>query len=306
MKSLATVVLLIAQLTGLARHLSPEALTNLRAVSLGQLPPSNARPISPAAHHNLATPVLVGTTKPTLGAAAAYAMDVDTGQPLYSQNAAATLPIASITKLITALVIVRDHQLAETVTVPALPSYQPGDELMGLAAGQKFTVGDLLTAALVPSANDAADSLALWDAGSTTAFAAKMNRLAAHWGITGARFTNPTGLVDTGNGASAEALAKLAKLGLANPDIARRVALPAAVITNAAGHTYNLTATDQLLQDGRFSGIKTGYTLAAGQSFVGLATLSGHRVITVVLNSPDRFGETRALADWIERNYTWQ
>jgi D-alanyl-D-alanine carboxypeptidase len=77
-------------------------------------------------------------------------------------------------------------------------------------------------------------------------------------------------------------------------------------ISDQSGRVYDLKAIDELLQNGAFTGIKTGYTVAAGQCFVGLTSIAGHPVITVLLNSPDRFGETQALADWIGKTYTWQ
>ncbi|MBW3538025.1 serine hydrolase [Candidatus Parcubacteria bacterium] len=268
--------------------------------------PSGTRLSTPSPHQRIAEPIKSGAEELRLGARAAYAVDLDTATPLYQQNSAQPLPIASIAKIVTAMVIIKSHDLEEVVTVPTLPAYRPEDAKLGLTAGQRFKVKDLLAATLIPSASDAADALASADAGSNAAFAAKMNRLSERWGIKGTRFTNPSGLGAEENLASAEALARLAKIALANQTFAQLAAAPTATITDQAGQTYPLTSTNRLLGDPRITGLKTGYTPAAGQSFLALSTVNGHRVLTVVLNSPDRFAETAALINWIERNYHWR
>ncbi len=279
----------------------------------------NLRPLvrylrEPGGTHTISTPrqnipvqMPVKTTGEMLqlGASSSLAVDVDTNTVLFTKNASERRPIASITKLVTAMVVLRDHQLSEVVTVPALPTYQSEDATMGLVAGQQFKLGDLLKAAMISSANDAADALAIADSGSKEAFGAKMNGLVSDWGISDAHFTNPTGLVDQDNYASADALAKIGKIALANTELRTLVATRSSQITSLNGQTFNLASTNQLLSDARFSGLKTGYTAAAGQSLVGLVDVHGHKVITVVLNSPDRFGETQALVNYLERTYTW-
>jgi D-alanyl-D-alanine carboxypeptidase (penicillin-binding protein 5/6) len=236
----------------------------------------------------------------------AYAVDTTTMTPLYAQGATTPRAIASITKLMTVMVVLSDHTLNSKVTVGQLPAYDPSDETLGLTKGQVFTVEALTKAALIPSDNDAADALAIYDAGSLKAFITKMNAKLTEWGIVGAHFNSAEGLTDTNNYASAEALAKIAKLALVNRTIATIVRLPTANISDGAGQTYSLTTTDDLLASGRFYGIKTGYTDAAGQCFVGLAHVNGHDVITVVLHSSDRFGDTMRLLNWIQGAWQWQ
>lgn len=269
--------------------------------------PSGGRTIT-APRNNPTVKLPVKTTGEVLqiGATNSLALDMDSNSILFAKNASERRPIASITKLVTAMVILRDHQLDEVMTVPTLPTYQPEDETLGLKPGQQFKISDLLKATLIASANDAADALALADSGTTQAFSAKMNDLIAEWGITDAHFTNPSGLVDTDNYASAEALAKIGKIALANSSLASMVQTRNSQIVDLAGDQFNLTSTNLLLSDPRFSGLKTGYTEAAGQSVVALVNIHGHRVITVVLNSPDRFGETQTLVNYLERVYQWQ
>jgi D-alanyl-D-alanine carboxypeptidase (penicillin-binding protein 5/6) len=177
---------------------------------------------------------------------------------------------------------------------------------LGLIPGQKFKLGELIEAALIPSANDAADALALFDAGTIDGFNGKMNDLITDWGISDSRFTSASGLNETGQAVSALSLAKLAKLAITNQTIAQTVSQSLGIVTDLSGTSYRVTSTNRLLSDPRVKGIKTGFTPAAGQSLVVLAMIRGRPVITVMLNSPDRFGETLNLIDWVERTYQWQ
>jgi D-alanyl-D-alanine carboxypeptidase len=303
MRILATLVLIISQLTGLVtvmpaytHELLQQFSTEAPVQTAASLPASPLTPI----------PVQTGNASLSLGATAVYAVDTTTMTTLYAKNADAHLPIASITKMVTALIILKDHSPSDTVTIKNLPAYTADDEILGLADGQQFTVGDLLKATLIASDNDAADALAIYDAGSLTAFAAKMNIEMSKWGISDTHFASPEGLTDTNNYASARALAKIGKLLLAYPLAAMLVADTNATITDAAGASYDLTSTDDLLATGEFYGIKTGYTDAAGDCFVGITNINNHQIITVVLHSPDRFGESTNLRSWIESNWQWQ
>lgn len=303
MKTLAGLILALVALIPLKP--SGPLLQNLAGQLVETGPPAHQLNHTPATTL-IAIPVKTGDQTLNLGASSVYAVDIDSGSLLYEHNSDVERPIASITKLVTAMVILQSHSLDETVTVGSLTPLPPEDAQLGLAAGQQFKLGDLLKAALVPSDNDAAEALAIYDSGSVAAFSVKMNSLASLWGIKHAHFVSANGLTDTDNYASARSLAQLARIALTNASFAAIVSTSSAQISDASGKSYQLASTDSLLADGRFHGIKTGYTVAAGQSFVALADVRGHRVITVVLNSPDRFGETASLVSWIERNFSWQ
>jgi D-alanyl-D-alanine carboxypeptidase (penicillin-binding protein 5/6) len=298
MKMIAIGLMLLMQFTPWANQIDSPSWGNIRNWATQSEQSALAEPL---ALQKL--PVKLGTGQLELAATSALAIDVDSAQVLYSKNAEARLPIASITKLITALVIIDGHSLDKVVTVPTLPAYLPEEVKMGLTAGQQFSVRSLLTASLIPSYNDAADTLAIYDSGSTTQFAAKMNRYIKQWGITDCAFHNANGLGD--NFASAQSLAKLAKIALANDFIREQVARRSAQIQDNSGKIYQLATTNRLLGGGRFIGFKTGYTPSAGQSFVGLAKADGHLIVTVVLNSPDRFAESQQLLSWVEESYQW-
>ena len=236
----------------------------------------------------------------------AYAVDVASGQVLYALNDSKPRPIASVTKLMTVMVALSQLKPDAVVKVGQLPDYDTADETMGLKTGEELHVIDLVKAALIPSDNDAADALAIATSGSLTKFYAAMNAKAAQWGITGAHFASATGLDDQNNLVSAQALSKIAMLDLANPALAKIFDTSRDTITDTAGRTFNLSTTDDLLATGQFYGIKTGYTEAAGECFVGLTKIDGHQIVTVVLGSSDRFGETGTLVNWIGHNWTWQ
>lgn len=271
--------------------------------SIGVITAPPATAPAPAA---VPVPIKIGEAPINLSAAAVYAIDRQTGQVLYQRNAGTPRAIASITKLATAITVIHNHDLNKVITVPELPAYEAGAELIGLTPGERYRTRDLLAALLVQSGNDAADTLAIADSGSIPAFSAKMNRLMTEWGVRGSRFSNPSGLSDVNNAASPQAVAQIAQLALHNGTVRELVNTSSTSIRSLEGRTLYLDTTNQLLQSGRFNGIKTGYTLAAGQCFVGLTTVQGHEVITVVLASQDRFGETQQLTSWINRNYKWQ
>ncbi len=294
MAQLLILLLALGQLLGLGAHMS-------------SLAAHLAQPPTPALNRYVILPTPVGNPPgPDLTAPSALAIDAASGQVLYSKQPDKPVPIASITKMFTILVVLRDHSLDEIVTVPALPSYQPGAVLLGAPTGAKFKLGDLVKAALIPSDNDAADVLAIHDAGSTTAFVAKMNQLARDWGMSHAHFVSTNGLVDTDNYATARDLSIAARLLITNQTAKALTATQSATISDLSGRSYSLASTNELLRVPGFYGIKTGYTPAAGQCLVARANIHGHDVISVVLGSSDRFGETKALISAIGQGYTWQ
>lgn len=301
MKTVALIAILFLHAAGLWSSAPQGAKDALLTRSSETMPSVAAAPTFAAA----SLPVRTADTSLTLDAAATLAVDRASGTVLFANSADERRPIASVTKMVTALVISSRHSLDERVTIPTMPQYPVDAETMGLVAGDTFRLGDLLEAALVPSANDAADALAIIDAGSTSAFAERMNAKMAEWGIADTHFASASGLVDSDNYATATALAKIAGLLLTNPDLKKIVDYTSITITSGAGRTYNLKSTNDLLASGQFYGIKTGYTLAAGECFVGLARINGHDVITVVLGSSNRFGTTTTLTNFIGRTWQW-
>lgn len=248
-----------------------------------------------------------GVSDPVVGAKAALIYDVSSGQYLYQKNANQQVAMASLTKLMSALTIMQRHRPDEIVTVPAnLPTLGEADEKIGLQAGQQFTVSDLLRALLVQSANDAANALAVWDAGSVEGFAERMNDYGKSWGLQDSHFVNANGLDTDGHYSSAQDLQHLSSI-LLNSQVFRQIVnTQKTTIVDRSGHSYALTSTNQDLAISYVYGIKTGFTDNAGQSLILLGRKDGHELITVVLNSPDRFQESKNMLDWAFNNYIWK
>lgn len=297
MVALATTFLLLLSLTGVAGILPNSWEDNLWRAGAG--PELSANVKLPA------QPFAQGSADLELGAKGVLAIDVGSGTVMFSKDAGKARPIASIVKLATATMIVRTHKLDEVVTIGKLPAYSVAAVKLNLREGQKFTVGQLLAASLIPSANDAADALAIYDSGSVEKFLGKEKSLFEFWGIKDISLADANGL-SADSQASPAALAKLAELALTNPEIRKLVDQPKAIVKDISGTTYPVISTNQLLFDPLYNGIKTGYTEAAGQSVVSLVEINGHNVITVILDSPDRFGETRKLVSHLKANWSWQ
>lgn len=252
------------------------------------------------------------TAAPAVTARAFLVMDERTGFPLAERGAEVELPMASITKLMTALVVMENAQAEEVAEVSPGAMKVWGDS-RGLFAGEKIAVGELNKLMLVDSNNHAAFVLAETIGGTESAFVAKMNARAAELGLKQTHFVNATGLDDPTlgtNTSSAWDLALLADYILQKrPEIFTPTLQASAVAVGTEGaHRHAVTNTNELL--GKMSGIvggKTGYTLKAGECLL-LITEDSQRmrkIITVVLGSKDRFGETQKLTDWAFREYRW-
>lgn len=246
---------------------------------------------------------------PVIEARSALLMDLDSGIHLYEKNAHQRLPIASLTKIMTAVIILESHSLHEVVMVEDDFSLIP--ELgvrIWLSQYEKLTVRSLLVALLVRSAGDAALALATYHSDSVEAFVEEMNRKADILHLKNTNFRNPIGLDEEGHYSTAFDLAILTKYALRNNTFRQIVRLPRATITSVDGKIkHEFDSTNYLLNSFLdIRGVKTGTTDEAGQSLISLARhLNGKEVISVILDSPERFQESKRLIDWSFRNYTW-
>ncbi|RUA09524.1 MAG: hypothetical protein DSY82_05815 [Flavobacteriia bacterium] len=284
--------------------LTPGELTlpKIEILQPAKIPRKNADKVAPKLLNNEKSAVL--------------AIDMGTGKMLISKRANRPQEIASLTKLMTALIILENHDLDEVVTIPLKAT-----EVIGAKADfyqyEKVTVKTLLEAALIPSANDAAMALAIFDAGTEANFVKKMNAKARELGLNSAKFYNPTGLDHydevndkwVGNKMSARDLATLAKLDLRNDFFRETVKKRNFAGTSVDGQFFHeKPSTNQLFDTFlNLKGVKTGYTELAGQCFISLGeTDDGNDILTVVLGSPDRFGETKKLLSWIYDSFVWE
>lgn len=243
---------------------------------------------------------------PVVEAESIYAIDLETDTPLLARDIFTRRPIASIGKLITAMVVLDRHKLNEKVTVSKHASEEEGSQ-MGLKAGEEITVENLLMGMLINSGNDAAVALAEFDAGSENVFVFKMNEKAHSLGLKDTHFSNAKGFDEPENYSTAYDASLFAKAALGYPFIRKTVAIKTTTVTSASGKTkHPLESTNELLENPYWKviGLKTGRTPAAGQSFVALTQGPKNReILTIVLDSPSRFKETKILIDWILRNY---
>lgn len=242
---------------------------------------------------------------PDYSAEGIVVLDVDSGVYLYKRNEKELLSPASTTKILTALVVLDAYNLDDVVTVKTVTN---DGQTMGLAAGERITVENLLYGTLIASGNDAAYALAEYYPGGVIKFVEAMNEKAKALSLTRSTFTNPVGYDDPRHKMTPMDLARLAGIALSNKTIAKMVAIPQITISDVT-HTYfhALRNINQLL--GKIpgvGGIKTGWTEEAGENLVTLVARGGHRIILVVLHSRDRFGETARLIDWVFGNYQWE
>ena len=231
---------------------------------------------------------------PSTSAASAILIDGGSGRVLYAQNADEERPIASITKLMTALVAVERHpELSDVVTIRPEWTGIEGSS-MYLKAGEQLTLEALLYGLLLVSGNDAATAIAGYCAGDSETFAAWMNEKAARLGMEHSRFTNPSGLNEEGHYSTAADMARLARAVLEHETLARIVSTRS---ISVAGRS--LTNHNKLLwQYEGCTGLKTGYTEAAGRTLVSSAERDGQTLIAVTLNDRNDWADHAALFDY--------
>ena len=232
---------------------------------------------------------------PTVGCEACIVV-ADSGEVLWRRSAGKELPNASTTKMMTAL-LVADSGLTEDVTVSASAASTGGGGL-DLTEGQVWPVESLLAALLLSSSNDAAVALAEHVAGSEAAFVASMNQRAAALGLEHTHFVTPHGLDAAGHYSSAEDLAAIAEVLLEDPLLRRTVAGAELTIDGPEGKVP--IENSNLLLDSYPGaiGVKTGYTLGAGNALVAAARRRGRTLIAVVLRAEDSFADSAALLDY--------
>lgn len=230
-----------------------------------------------------------------LSASGVLIVDLDSAQTVYADRPLEPRPMASLTKLMTALVIVENHALDERVTISPVAA-AVNDNQVGVQAGDEYVLGDLLTAMLVHSANDAAVALAVYDSGNEDAFVDKMNARAKALGLDDTVYKTSTGFDAQGQHSTPRDLGILTTFVLGLPDIASRMAISSASITSRSGTVLSFVHTHQLLrQPNAIVAGKTGTTDDAGQCLMSVFNERGHRYAAVLLHSNDRYGDMRRI-----------
>jgi D-alanyl-D-alanine carboxypeptidase (penicillin-binding protein 5/6) len=274
-------------------------------------PVNDSKPFDPASFIKVqAVPKKgVGAVAPVIEAQSALLMDMDTGILLAEKDPGRRMPMASLTKIMTAIIVLESHKLSEVVVVEDNFNKVPEVGVrIWLQQYERITVGDLLIGLLVPSAGDAALALAKYHSGTVEKFMEEMNAKAQALHLANTSFMNPIGLDEEGHYSTAYDLAMLTRYALRNPDFRRIVRMTDVTIFSTNGKiSHKFKNTDELL--GSYldiQGVKTGTTDEAGQSVINLARNGkGKEVLSVILNSPNRFQESKSLIDWSFRNYSW-
>ena len=226
--------------------------------------------------------------------------DLDTGQVLWRRDPTRVLPIASLTKMMTALLIARRVPPGAKVKITREALRYKGSGVGMFRRGRRIGVNTMLYGLLLPSGNDAAIALAEKAGGSVNHFVALMNRRAQAMGLACTHFSSPDGFVNRDNHSCAPDLAALARAVLREPRLARIVRRRQAVLPfPIKGGKIYLYNHNPLLQQGYrgVTGIKTGYTEAAGRCLVATARRGRVRLGVVLLHSPDPGGQARKLLD---------
>ena len=226
-----------------------------------------------------------------VSARAAVVIDADTGETLFEQNADSRLPMASTTKIMTALVALGEGDLDRVYTVK--PEYAAVEgSSMYLKAGETLSLRDTLYGLMLASGNDAAVAVA-GECGGMTAFVGKMNAKAAELGLTDTHFDNPNGLPSDTHYTTAHELAKITAAALKDPVFRQIVSTKSCTVSGHALSNHNRLLS---MYDGAI-GVKTGFTRAAGRCLVSAAERNGRTIIAVTLNDPNDWNDHREMLD---------
>lgn len=223
----------------------------------------------------------------------------DTGEVIYEQNADTRLPMASTTKIMTALVLCEHGDFEREITVTAEMLRVEGSS-MGLLAGDKVTLHDLLYGLMLASGNDAANVIAYILGGTVNGFVKMMNERAAELGLKNTNFVTPSGLDADEHYTTARDLATLARIAMQNEDFAAAVSTKSATL-NYGNPPYKRTLTNhnKLLKSFEDAvGVKTGFTKKSGRCLVSAAKRDGKFVIAVTLNDPNDWADHKSLLEY--------
>lgn len=234
----------------------------------------------------------------TADAAAEIAMELETGAVLTEKNADARLPMASTTKIMTAIVIIEDCALDEAFVVPDEAVGVEGSSIY-LKKEEEIDVRDLLYGLMLRSGNDSATALAIHHSGSVEKFVEVMNERAQVMGAADTHFTNPSGLPDDGHYTTARDLCAIACYAMKNETFREVVST-----RSYRGNFRSYANKNKMLANyAGANGVKTGYTLKAGRCLVTSAERGGMDVVAVVLNCPDMYERSAAILDYCFAEY---
>ena len=266
-------------------------------------PPEQQEAVGPlpapagASHVDLTQPSLMSYLRLRRGPKAGLAFDLSDGKVLWRRHATEVRPIASLTKLMTALLAVERFGADDMVRIARASDWVGGSRMGGLKPGRRVRADVLLKGLLISSANTAAVALAIAGAGSERAWVALMNRRAELLGLTCTHFVDAHGL-DRRNRSCATDLATLTMRAMNEPRIVEIARKRFTRVWPGSGKKLTLRTTNHLLRD-RYPGaigLKTGYTIPAGYCLVAIVERGERRIGIVLLGSKDSFADARRVA----------
>ena len=248
------------------------------------------------------------TEKPVINAKSGLVYDTQSGRFLFAKNSRIKLPVASLTKILSAVVVLENFDTKEVVTIPK-EALKVDEKKQSLYLDEKITVGNLLKLMLIESSNDAAYALAWYANSKEVNFVDKMNEKARLLSMNESNFLDPAGLNDEAYSTS-EDLVKLIKYSLKHDLIWEILTEKSIIVKSVDGKIeHKIDSTDQLLGviPDIFGG-KTGNTDKALGCMILVVDVPGKndKIVSVILGSQDRFGDTKKLIDWVKSAYRWE
>lgn len=244
--------------------------------------------------------------KPSINASAAIAIDTVSGRILYEKNAFTKKPMASTTKVMTAIIAIENNDLNDIVKI-SKKAASTGGSSVHLKEGQEIKLEELLYGLMLASGNDAAVAIAEHTSGNIQDFAKLMNAKATELGAFNTNFITPHGLDNEGHYSTAYDMAIITRYALKNPIIAKLVSTQSKYMTFTDGSGRNLNNTNALLSSySGANGVKTGYTALAGKCLIGSATRNNWQIISVVFgepNSSSRINDSVKILNYCFENY---
>ncbi|MBU2632137.1 D-alanyl-D-alanine carboxypeptidase [Patescibacteria group bacterium] len=237
--------------------------------------------------------------EPDITAKSVIVFDIETNKVIYSKNPKEKLPMASLTKIMTAIIALENKKVDDRYIVHSTDIV--GESSMGIKPGEIFSLEELLYGLILYSGNDASETIASNNPKGRINFIEMMNNKAKALGLEDTNFTNPSGLNGDGpQHTTAYDLLVMTKYALQNPEFKKIVATPEHVVSATATHgVYELfNETNLLTTYPGIKGVKTGYTEEAGWCLVSYLEYKGNKLIGVVLNSEKRREEMKELLDY--------
>ena len=251
-------------------------------------------------------PISKNFSVPVLSARAVIVKDLATDTILYEKDANIAFPIASTTKIMTALVASEYFKQNSELTVK--DGAMVTGARVGLTRGEDLSFRSLLYGMLLPSGNDAAYTIAENYPGGVLGFVSAMNKKASELNLINTHFDNPAGFDSPKHYSSARDMATITEEALKDSTLARIFSTKETnIVSIDKKYSHELVNLNRLLEQVKgVIGVKTGYTEEAKENLVTYISRDGNKILTVVLGSDDRFGESTKLIEWVYQNFTWQ